>query len=111
MAGRCDSLGGRFSAERLSDEAFAAAAKSLVAFREAGVELAKQEYEASSKRVDVDIPSGISDFRFCVSDLRPRSWEVEVQPDAERAMFDLDDPCVRSADRIETAIAELSRDG
>ena len=103
--------GGRFSTERLSDEAFAAAAKSLVAFREAVVELAKAEYEASSKRADADVPSGIRDFRFCVTDLRPGSLEVEVRPDAERAMFDLEDPCIRSADRIESAIAGLGGDG
>lgn len=102
--------GGRFSTERLSDEAFAAAAKSLVAFREAVVELAKQEYEASSEHSAGGIPSGIIDFQFSVANLRSGSLEVDVQPDAQRAMFDLDDPCVRSADRIQTAIAELSRD-
>ena len=103
--------GGRFSAERLSDEAFAAAAKSLVAFREAVVELATQEYEASSGRSPGGIPPGISGFHFCVADLRPGSLEVEVRPDAETEMFDIEDPCIRSADRIETAIDELGRDG
>jgi len=102
--------GGRFSAERLSDEAFAAAARSLLAFREAVVELAKQEYEAGSKHSDRGIPAGISDFQFWVSDLRRGSLELEVRPDAETEMFDVEDPCFRSADRIETAIAELGRD-
>ena len=103
--------GGRFSAERLSDEAFAAAAKSLVAFREAVVELAKQEFEASSDTSKADIPPGISGFQFCVADIRSGSLAFDVLPDTEDGMFEIEGPCISSADRIETAIAELGRDG
>ena len=103
--------GGRFSAERLSDEAFAAAARSLVAFRKAVVELAKHEHEASDGNSGSDIPPGISGFQFCVSDLRHGSLAFDVRPDAEAEMFALDGPCVQSADRIEVAIAELAHDG
>ena len=110
MAGRCDSQGGRFSAERLSDEAFAAAARSLLAFREAVVELAKQEYESSPLSTGSELPPGISDFQFWVSDLRSGSLDLDVLPDGETEMFDVEDPCLRSADRIETAIAELGRE-
>ncbi|WP_420446049.1 hypothetical protein [Candidatus Poriferisodalis sp.] len=102
--------GGRFSAERLSDEAFAAAAKSLVAFREAVVELAKQEHQSNRRSSEGGIPATISGFHFCVTDLRGGSLEVEVRPDTEQKMFEVEDPCSRSADRIETAIDELGRD-
>ncbi len=103
--------GGRFTAERLCDEAFAAASRSLVAFRKAVVALAEHEYEAGGERTGGDVPATISGFRFCVCDFGPGSLAVEVRPDDELKMFTLDDPCLQSADRIETAIAELAHAG
>ena len=103
--------GGRFSAERWSDDAFAAAGRSLIAYREAIVELAKREYPAASGSSVSDIPPAISGFHFSVADLRRGSMMLDVHPDAEGAMFEVEDHCISSADKIDDAIAELGRDG
>lgn len=103
--------GGRFAAERLSDEAFAAAGRSLLAYRDAVVELAKQEHSTSLHGADGGVPPSISGFQFCITDLREGSLLLDVRPDGDPEMFEIEDPCSRSADKIETAIAELGREG